>query len=228
MATALKMTLYGITGNGQSVPLTDAELIAFVNRQNCNATRKHILTTALSLVGKVPYFWAVKPEQSNPYGLMVPLVVEPAAVTSFGVFHSSFHPGPDFPPQKYGTFPTSERAVVKICDGQGWSHVLIFAGYGEDGRRMWVHSSGGEGVILNSPSYEATLELRRPQNVDFDAPINIHTVYVIFNSGSAAIFYRIHRTVNHNLCSKRIMAGISGKKRLLFPQVNFFLEIWVF
>ena len=46
MATALKMTLYGIAGNGQSVPLTDAELIAFVNRQNCNATRKHILTTA--------------------------------------------------------------------------------------------------------------------------------------------------------------------------------------
>ena len=49
--------------------------------------------------------------------------------------------------------------------------MLIFAGYGEDGRRMWVHSSGGEGVILNSPSYEATLELRRPQNVDFDAPV---------------------------------------------------------
>lgn len=52
MANALKMTLYGTLGNGTAVPLTDAELIAFVNRQNCNATRKHILTTALSLVGK--------------------------------------------------------------------------------------------------------------------------------------------------------------------------------
>lgn len=57
MANSLKMTLYGTLGSGQMVPLTDAELIAFVNRQNCNATRKHILTTALSLVGKVPYFW---------------------------------------------------------------------------------------------------------------------------------------------------------------------------
>lgn len=60
MANALKMTLYGTLGNGQAVPLTDAELIAFVNRQNCNATRKHILSTALSLVGKVPYFWGGK------------------------------------------------------------------------------------------------------------------------------------------------------------------------
>ncbi len=56
MATALKMTLYGNTGNGQAVPLTDAELIAFVDRQNCSAARKQVLTTALSLVGKVPYF----------------------------------------------------------------------------------------------------------------------------------------------------------------------------
>ena len=39
-------------------------------------------------------------------------------------------------------------------DGGGWNHVLIFAGYGENGERMWVHSSGGEGVIFNTPSYE--------------------------------------------------------------------------
>ena len=52
-----------------------------------------------------------------------------------------------------------------------WNHVLIFAGYGENGERMWVHSSGGQGVILNSPSYEASLSLRRPKNVDFNAPV---------------------------------------------------------
>lgn len=57
MANGLKMTLYGTLGQGQAVPLTDAELIFFVNRQNVNTTRKHILTTALSLVGKVPYVW---------------------------------------------------------------------------------------------------------------------------------------------------------------------------
>ena len=53
-------------------------------------------------------------------------------------------------------------------DGQGWNHVLIFAGYGENGERMWVHSSGGEGVILNTPSYEASLSLRRPKNINFE------------------------------------------------------------
>ena len=57
MANALKMTLYGTLGNRQMVPLTDAELISFVNAQNCSPMQKHIITTALSLVGKVPYFW---------------------------------------------------------------------------------------------------------------------------------------------------------------------------
>ncbi|MBQ1931547.1 MAG: hypothetical protein II347_05305, partial [Lachnospiraceae bacterium] len=60
MANALKMTLYGSLGSGSSIPLTDSELIGIVNQQTCNDTRKHILTTALSLVGKVPYFWGGK------------------------------------------------------------------------------------------------------------------------------------------------------------------------
>lgn len=51
-------------------------------------------------------------------------------------------------------------------DGQGWNHVLIYAGVGDNGERMWVHSSGGEGVIFNTPSYESTLSLRRPKDVD--------------------------------------------------------------
>jgi len=52
-------------------------------------------------------------------------------------------------------------------NGNGWSHVLVFAGYSEDGRRMWVHSTMGSGVILNSPDYEDTLYLRRVKDVDF-------------------------------------------------------------
>ena len=59
-ANALKMTLYGSAANGSAVPLTDAELIAFLARQNCSETRKHIVKTGLSLVGKVPYFWGGK------------------------------------------------------------------------------------------------------------------------------------------------------------------------
>ena len=46
----------------------------------------------------------------------------------------------------------------------------MFAGYGEDGARMWVHSTGGSGVILNTPSYESGLALRRPKNISYDTP----------------------------------------------------------
>ena len=38
------------------------------------------------------------------------MLLEPAEVTSFGVFHSLFQPGALFPPQKYGTRPTRDRA----------------------------------------------------------------------------------------------------------------------
>lgn len=36
---------------------------------------------------------------------------------------------------------------------------------------MWVHSSGGIGVILNTPSYEENLSYRRLSIVDYDAPV---------------------------------------------------------
>lgn len=62
MANALKRTMYGSVVAGSAVPLTDEELIAFVNAQHCSDMRKHILTTALFLVGKVPYFWGGKSE----------------------------------------------------------------------------------------------------------------------------------------------------------------------
>ena len=52
---------------------------------------------------------------AKPNGRIVPVVVEPAAVTSFGVFHSSFHPAADLPPQKYGTFPTRDSPVLTMC-----------------------------------------------------------------------------------------------------------------
>ncbi len=193
MATALKMTLYGAAGSGQPVPWTDVKLSAFVNRQNCSEMRKHILTTALSLVGKVPYFWGGKSlagwnEEWNtpklvtaagsaasgtirPYGLDCSGFTDWTFQTAAGVSLSEGTWN-----QWDNSFAVSESDLLpgdlgflKDSDGQGWSHVLIFAGYGEDGKRMWVHSSSGEGVILNSPGYEETLELRRPKNVHFDA-----------------------------------------------------------
>lgn len=199
MATALKMTLYGTVGNGQAVPLTDAELIAFVNRQNCSATRKHILTTALSLVGKVPYFWGGKsPPGWNDEWNTPKLVTAAGSATSgtirpYGLDCSGFSAwvfntavGVEIGAGCNGQYPNTHAVSASdllpgdlgfLADDDGWGHVLIFAGYGENGERMWVHSSGGEGVILNTPSYEGRLSYRRLNIVDYDAPVSSSPAY---------------------------------------------------
>lgn len=193
MANALKRTLYGGVSSGQSVPLTDTELIAFVNQQKCNATRKHILSTALSLVGKVPYFWGGKSAPGWNDEWNTPKLVTSAGSSSTGTIRpygldcSGFTTwvyltalGVDIGAGTSGQYPnTVSVAISELLPGDlaflggsgGWSHVLMFAGYRDDGTRMWVHSSGGTGVIFNTPSYEGRLVFRRPANVDFDAPV---------------------------------------------------------
>ena len=194
MANALKMTLYGSVGSGQAVPLTDAELIAFVNSQNCNETRKHILTTALSLVGKVPYFWGGKSAPGWNDEWNTPKLVTAAGssttgtIRPYGLDCSGFSAwvystamgvsiGAGCNGQYPNTYAISASELLPgdlgfLADDDGWGHVLIFAGYGENGERMWVHSSGGEGVILNTPSYEGRLSYRRLSIVDYDVPVS--------------------------------------------------------
>lgn len=194
MANALKRTMYGSVVAGSAVPLTDEELIAFVNSQSCSAMRKHILSTGLSLVGKVPYFWGGKSEAGWNDAWNTPRLVTAAGdhtsgtIQPFGLDCSGFT---DWVYKTavgmslYGTnwsqwdnsFAVSASELQPgdlgfLGGREDWTHVLMFAGYGENGQRMWVHSSGGEGVILNTPSYESTLSLRRPSGVDFDAPVS--------------------------------------------------------
>lgn len=194
-ALALKKTLYGTAGNGSTVPLTDVELIAFLARQNCSETRKHIVKTGLSLVGKVPYFWGGKSAAGWNDEWNTPKLVTAAGSTTTGTIRPFGLDCSGFSDWTYKTAVgvslygaswsqwdesyaiTAEELLpgdlgfLMDDDGGGWNHVLIFAGYGENGERMWVHSSGGEGVIFNTPSYESGLALRRPKNVDFgDTP----------------------------------------------------------
>ena len=194
-ALALKKTLYGTAGNGSTVPLTDVELIAFLARQNCSETRKHVVKTGLSLVGKVPYFWGGKSAAGWNDEWNTPKLVTAAGSTTTGTIRPFGLDCSGFSDWTYKTAVgvslngaswsqwdesyaiTAEELLpgdlgfLMDDDGGGWNHVLIFAGYGENGERMWVHSSGGEGVIFNTPSYEAGLALRRPKNVDFgDTP----------------------------------------------------------
>ncbi len=199
MANALKMTLYGTLGSGQMVPLTDAELIAFVNRQECSPMRKHILTTALSLVGKVPYFWGGKSGPGWNDEWNTPKLVTAAGSSSTGTIRpygldcSGFSTwvfttavgvniGAGCNGQYPNTYAVSASELLPgdlgfLADDDGWGHVLIFAGYGENGERMWVHSSGGSGVILNTPSYEGSLSYRRLSIVDYDAPVSSGSFY---------------------------------------------------
>ena len=194
MANALKMTLYGTLGSGDTVALTDAELIAFVNQQNCNATRKHILTTALSLVGKVPYFWGGKSAAGwndewntpklvtasgsstsgtiRPYGLDCSGFTDWVYKTALGVslYEGTWN-------QWDNTYAITESELLPGDLGfmaepgtVPVNHVLIYAGKGENGEQMWVHCASGTGVVLNSPDY--VTQYRRPSNVDFEASVS--------------------------------------------------------
>ncbi len=231
MANALKQTLYGSVGNGQSVPLTDAELIAFVNRQNCNATRKHILSTALSLVGKVPYFWGGKSEAGwndewntpklvtasgssstgtlRPYGLDCSGFTDWTFKTALGIslYNGSWN-------QWDNTYAITEEELLPgdlgfmaVPGTVPVNHVLIYAGIGENGEKMWVHCTSGSGVVLNSPDY--VTQFRRPLNVDYDAPVSAD------NTGEP--LYTLEVDVTHycacSICCGENAAGItaSGK-----------------
>lgn len=195
MENALKRTLYGAVTPGQSVPLTDEELIAFVNSQQCSGVRKLLLETALSLVGKVPYFWGGKSPAGWNDEWNTPKLVTSAGSSSTGTIRpygldcSGFTSwiydtalGIDIGAGTGGQYPKTTAVSaedLQIGDlgflagsgGGGWNHVLMFAGYGSGGERMWVHSSSGSGVVLNSPSYESSLVLRRPTGVDYNAPV---------------------------------------------------------
>ena len=217
MANSLKMTLYGTLGNGKAVPLTDAELIAFVKRQDCSEMRKHIITTGLSLVGKVPYFWGGKSAAGWNDEWNTPKLVTAAGSTSsgtirpFGLDCSGFSDwtyrtavGTGLQTQggqwESSTGITAEELLPGdlgfLLDETGdWTHVLIFAGYGEEGERKWVHSAGGVGVVLNTPSYEAGLALRRPNNMDFDAPVT--------NQPNGEPLYALEVDVTHYCACKK-------------------------
>lgn len=218
MANALKKTLYGSAVGGQSVPLTDEELITFVNRQTCSAMRKHLLTTGLSLVGKVPYFWGGKSAPGWNDEWNTPKLVTAAGdstsgtIRPFGLDCSGFTTwvyntaaGFNIGAGCVGQYPnTYGIAASELLPGDlgflnnsgRWVHVLMFAGYGENGERMWVHSSGGEGVILNSPSYEGNLSYRRVSGFDYDG-------VVTGGGGTGEVLYTLEVDVTHYCACKK-------------------------
>lgn len=225
MAKALKMTLYGSLGSGDMVPLDDTKLLSFVHAQECNATRQYILTTALSLVGKVPYFWGGKSAPGWNDAWNTPRLVTAAGSSSTGTIRPYGLDCSGFTEWVYNTavgveigagtahqFPNTVGIQASellpgdlgfLADGNGWGHVLMFAGYDDDGSRLWVHCTSGSGVVLNTPSYDASIVPRRLTIVDYDTPVE--------GSAWGEPLYEIEVTVTHYCaCAKCCGANADG------------------
>ena len=194
MADALKMTLYGTLAAGDIPELTSEELIGIVGGLNTTDARKKLVETALSLVGKVSYFWGGKspagwnnewgkPKKVTGSGSVTSGTIRPYGLDCSGftdwVYKTALG-------QSIGTGSANqwsksrEISASELLPGDlgfkakpsdpGTNHVLMYVGLTTDGKRQWVHcfSSAG-GVVLNTPSY--VKYYRRPNGIDYSSPV---------------------------------------------------------
>lgn len=195
MALSLKRTLYGVTGAGQVPAITDAELIAFLNNLTCSPARKELMRVALSLVGRVPYFWGGKSAAGWNDEWNTPKLVTSAGSSSTGTIRPY---GLDC--SGYTDWVYKTALGKSLYDGGTWSqwdnstaiteaellpgdlgfmeqpgavpinHVLLYAGKDASGNKLWVHcSSGAGGVALNSPTY--VKYYRRVNGIDLETMV---------------------------------------------------------
>ena len=190
MAMALKMTMYGTVTSGAVPPITDIELAAFLANLNCSQTRKDLLSNALSLVGRVPYFWGGKSGPGwndewntpklvtsigssttgtiRPYGLDCTGFTDWVYKTTLGV--SSIGAG-SWNQWDNSTAITKDELLpgdlgYKTIPGSVTSqHVLMYAGKDENGNLLWVHCEFSFGVHVSSPGY--VKYYRRPNGIDW-------------------------------------------------------------
>lgn len=192
MSNALKMTMYGTLSNGMVPPITDSELNAYLDSLTCSGARKELMRAALSLVGRVPYFWGGKSAPGwneawntprlvtsagssstgtiRPYGLDCSGYTEWVYQTALGVtlYDGSWN-------QWDATYAITEAELLPgdlgfmaVPGTVPVNHVLLYAGKDADGNQLWVHcSSGAGGVALNSPDY--VTQFRRRKDIDLEA-----------------------------------------------------------
>ena len=193
MALSLKRTLYGVTASGQVPPIADAEMQAFLDSLGCSPARKELMRAALSLVGRVPYFWGGKSAAGwndewntpklvtaagssstgtlRPYGLDCSGFTDWAYKTAVG---HSLHANGSWS-QWDNSYEIAEPELLPgdlgFLDKPGAvpvNHVLLYAGMDASGNKLWVHcSSSAGGVVLNSPTY--VKYYRRASGIDLDA-----------------------------------------------------------
>jgi len=193
MSIALRRTIHGSLIGGNVPPLTDAELIAFLNQLETTVARRELIRVSLSLVGRVPYFWGGKsPPDWNeawntprlvtaggsrttgtmrPFGLDCSGFIDWAYATTFGrgIPGGTWHQWAATDPITAAELQSGDRGFIRPGNAGANNHVLIYAGT-RDGQRLWIHSEGGSGVIINTPSY-AIPYLRRARGFDLDSNI---------------------------------------------------------
>lgn len=191
MALALKRTLYGVTAAGQVPPISDVELAAFLDNLTCSPARKELMRVALSLVGRVPYFWGGKSAAGWNDEWNTPRLVTSAGSSSTGTIRPY---GLDCSGYTDWVYKTALSVSLHAGSASQWdnsvaitaaellpgdlgfmdrpgavpvNHMLIYAGKDAGGTMLWVHcSSGAGGVALNSPTY--VKYYRRVNSIDLE------------------------------------------------------------
>lgn len=178
MANALSKTLYGAENSTttSAEAMSEAEISALVSALDCSDERKRVLETALSLVGRVPYFWGGKSAPGWNDEWNTPKLVTAAGSTTTGTIRPYGLDCSGFSDWAYQTALSVTigagtwgqwNASTEISEGElipgdlgfqnlpnaDTNHVLIYAGTDADGRQLWVHCTSGSGVVLNSPDY---------------------------------------------------------------------------
>ena len=193
MSNALKMTMYGTASDGSVPPISDAELNLFLASLDCSGKRKELMRCALSLVGRVPYFWGGKSAPGWNSEWNTPKLVTSAGSSSTGTIRPYGLDCSGFTEWVYQT-----ALGVTLYDGtwNQWdathaiteeellpgdlgfmavpgtvpvNHVLLYAGEDADGNKLWVHCASGTGVVLNSPDY--VTQYRRRNDVDLEGDL---------------------------------------------------------
>lgn len=193
MSNALKMTMYGTSSDGSVPPISDAELNLFLANLDCSGKRKELMRCALSLVGRVPYFWGGKSPPGWNSEWNTPKLVTAAGSSSTGTIRPYGLDCSGFTEWVYqtalgvtlydGTWNQwdATHAITKeeLLPGDlGFmavpgtvpvNHVLLYAGEDADGNMLWVHCASGTGVVLNSPDY--VTQYRRRNDVDLEGDL---------------------------------------------------------
>ena len=172
--------ILGQASNLDSLPLTNAQVtrylaIARATDPAISSARSQVLTVGLSLVGKVEYFWGGKYYGTGwnsewgtlkkvtaagdrtsgtyqPFGLDCSGFVDWAYRTA-GVSDKLKAGGTWY--QYNNTTPITAAQLQPgdlgfMLSGGRTTHVGIYVGKDSSGNRLWVHSQGGEGVVVGT------------------------------------------------------------------------------